>query len=146
MKIAIASDHAGFALKEALKAALPEHEFVDYGTHSEAPMDYPDTGSKAAQAVADGTCARGVLICGSGIGMSIVGNKIPGIRAALCVNTDIARLSRMHNDANILVLAARFTAVNYAVDILKTWLDTAFEGGRHQQRIDKISKIEGVKP
>ncbi len=146
MKIAIASDHAGFALKEALKAALPEHEFVDYGTHSEASMDYPDTGSKAAQAVADGSCARGVLICGSGIGMSIVGNKIPGIRAALCVNTDIARLSRMHNDANILVLAARFTAVNYAVDILKTWLDTAFEGGRHQQRIDKISKIEGVKP
>ncbi|MGI6197534.1 MAG: ribose 5-phosphate isomerase B [Candidatus Cloacimonadaceae bacterium] len=146
MKIAIASDHAGFALKEALKTALPEHEFVDYGTHSEASMDYPDTGSKAAQAVADGTCSRGVLICGSGIGMSIVGNKIPGIRAALCVNTDIARLSRMHNDANILVLAARFTAVNYAIDILKTWLDTDFEGGRHQQRIDKISKIEGVKP
>ena len=146
MKIAIASDHAGFALKEALKAALPEHEFVDFGTHSEASMDYPDTGSKAAQSVADGTCSRGVLICGSGIGMSIVGNKIAGIRAALCVNTDIARLSRMHNDANVLVLAARFTAVNYAIDILKTWLDTDFEGGRHQQRIDKISKIEGVKP
>lgn len=146
MKIAIASDHAGYTLKEALKAALPALEFVDYGTHSEASMDYPDTGSKAAQAVASGTCAKGVLICGSGIGMSIVANKIRGIRAALCSNTDIARLSRMHNDANILVLAARFTAVNYAIDILKAWLDTDFEGGRHQQRIDKISKIEGVKP
>lgn len=146
MKIAIASDHAGFALKEALKAAFPQHEFVDFGTHSEESMDYPDTGSKAAQAVADGTCSKGVLICGSGIGMSIVGNKIAGIRAALCMNTDIARLSRMHNDANILVLAARFTAVNFAIDILKAWLETEFEGGRHQQRIDKIRKIEGVKP
>ncbi len=146
MKIAIASDHAGYTLKEAIKTALPELEFVDYGTHSEESMDYPDTGSKAAEAVADGTCSKGVLICGSGIGMSIVANKIRGIRAALCSTTDIARLSRMHNDANILVLAARFTAAHYAIDILKAWLDTDFEGGRHQKRIDKISKIEGVKP
>lgn len=146
MKIAIASDHAGFQLKEALKTAFPEHEFVDFGTHSDVSMDYPDTGSKAAQAVADGTCEKGVLICGSGIGMSIVANKIPGIRAALCVNTDVARLSRMHNNANILALAARFTATAYAIDILKTWLATDFEGGRHLQRINKISKIEGEKP
>lgn len=146
MKIAIASDHAGFQLKEALKTAFPEHEFVDFGTHSDASMDYPDTGALAAQAVADGTCEKGVLICGSGIGMSIVANKIPGIRAALCVNTDVARLSRMHNNANILVLAARFTATTYAIDILKTWLATDFEGGRHLQRINKISKIEGEKP
>lgn len=146
MKIAIASDHAGFQLKEALKTAFPEHEFVDFGTHSDVSMDYPDTGSKAAQAVADGTCEKGVLICGSGIGMSIVANKIPCIRAALCVNTDVARLSRMHNNANILALAARFTATAYAIDILKTWLATDFEGGRHLQRINKISKIEGEKP
>ncbi len=146
MKIAIASDHAGFQLKEALKTAFPEHEFVDFGTHSDASMDYPDTGALAAQAVADGTCEKGVLICGSGIGMSIVANKIPGIRAALCVNTDVARLSRMHNNANILVLAGRFTATAYAIDILKTWLATDFEGGRHLQRINKISKIEGEKP
>lgn len=144
MKIAIASDHAGYQLKELLKAALPQHEFVDYGTHSEASMDYPDTAYPAATAVAEGTCDKGILICGSGIGMSITGNKVKGIRAALCTNTDVARLSRQHNDANILVLAARFTAFHYALEITKTWLDTAFEGERHQTRIDKICKIEGA--
>ncbi|HNZ07227.1 MAG TPA: ribose 5-phosphate isomerase B [Candidatus Cloacimonadota bacterium] len=143
MKLAIASDHAGYALKEALKFAFPEHEWVDFGTHSEASMDYPDTGTPAARAVANGLCDKGILICGSGIGMSITANKIDGIRAALCWNTDLARLSRMHNDANILVLAGRFTAAPYAIDIAKTWLSTSFEGGRHQNRIDKLIKIEG---
>lgn len=143
MKLAIASDHAGYPLKEALKAAFPEHDFIDLGTHSEASMDYPDTGAPAAQAVAKGICAKGILICGSGIGMSITANKVSGIRAALCWNTDLARLSRMHNDSNILVLAGRFTAIPYAVDIVKAWLETPFEGGRHQNRIDKLSKIEG---
>lgn len=143
MKLAIASDHAGYPLKEALKKAFPQYQWEDFGTHSSDSMDYPDTGSPAAEAVASGACARGVLICGSGIGMSIVANKVEGIRAALCVNTDIARLSRMHNDANILVLAGRFTAIPYAIEILDAWLHTDFEGGRHQTRIDKISKIEG---
>jgi len=143
MKLAIASDHAGYALKEAIKVAMPEHEFVDFGTHSEASMDYPDTGSPAARAVGKGLCEKGILICGSGIGMSITANKVAGIRAALCWNTDLARLSRMHNDSNILVLAGRFTAIPYAVDIVKAWLETPFEGGRHQNRIDKLSKIEG---
>ena len=144
MKIAIAADHAGFQLKEKLIAALPEHEFIDFGTYGEASMDYPDTALPASLAVAGGDCEKGILICGSGIGMSISGNKIHGIRAALCVNTDIARLSRQHNDANVLVLAARFTAFHYALEITKAWLSTEFEGGRHQTRIDKISNIEGA--
>lgn len=138
MKLAIASDHAGFELKEALKQALPELEFMDFGTDSTASMDYPDTGKAASHAVANGICPRGILICGSGIGMSITANKVPGIRAALCFNPDFARLSRLHNNANILVLPGRFIAVAYAVEIVQTWLNTDFEGGRHQNRIDKI--------
>lgn len=143
MKLAIASDHAGFELKEAIKAALTEHEFVDFGTHSCASMDYPDTGAPAAKAVASAQAEKGILVCGSGIGMSITANKIPGIRAALCSNTDVARLSRRHNDANVLCLAARFTAAPYAIEIAKAWLETDFDGGRHQQRILKIKDIEG---
>ncbi|MBW6514032.1 MAG: ribose 5-phosphate isomerase B [Candidatus Syntrophosphaera sp.] len=143
MKIAIAADHAGFELKEAIKAAFPEHEFSDFGTHSVDSMDYPDTGAPAARAVASGQAERGILICGSGIGMSITANKVPGIRAALCTNTDVARLSRMHNDANILCLAGRFTAIPYAREIVNAWLNTEFEGGRHQNRIQKITDIEG---
>lgn len=143
MKIAIASDHAGYSLKQAILAAMPDVDFRDYGTRSDDSMDYPDTGYPAAKAVADGVCERGILICGSGIGMSITANKVPGIRAALCHNTDVARLSRQHNDTNILVLAGRFTAAPYAIEIIKTWLSTPFEGGRHQTRIDKIKNIEG---
>ncbi|MDI3504547.1 MAG: ribose 5-phosphate isomerase [Candidatus Cloacimonadota bacterium] len=142
MKLAIASDHAGYELKEALKRALPEHEFSDYGTNSKASMDYPDTGFPAARAVAKGECEMGILICGSGIGMSITANKVPGIRAALCSNTDVARLSRKHNNANILVLAGRFTAKEYALEIVKEWLKTPFEGGRHLNRLNKIHQGE----
>lgn len=142
MKIAIASDHAGFELKEAIKNAFPEIEFEDFGTHSTQSMDYPDTGYPAAKAVATKQCEKGILICGSGIGMSITANKVSGIRAALCVNTDVARLSRLHNDANILVLAGRFTAVHYAIEITKVWLNTSFEGGRHINRINKIHQGE----
>ncbi|HOR03121.1 MAG TPA: ribose 5-phosphate isomerase B [Candidatus Syntrophosphaera sp.] len=145
MKIAIASDHAGYELKEAIKAAFPEHEFEDFGTHSVDSMDYPDTGAPAAQAVAAGKAERGILICGSGIGMSITANKVRGIRAALCTNTDLARLSRIHNDANVLCLAGRFTAVPYALEIVNNWLNSAFEGGRHQNRIEKIKLLEGDK-
>jgi len=142
MKLAIASDHAGFALKEEIKKAFPEHDFKDFGTHNEESMDYPDTGYPAAKAVATGECEMGILICGSGIGMSITANKVPGIRAALCYLTDIARLSRMHNNANILVLAGRFTAPAYAISITKEWLSTPFEGGRHQNRLNKIDQGE----
>ncbi|GAB1468990.1 ribose 5-phosphate isomerase B [Candidatus Cloacimonadota bacterium] len=142
MKIAIASDHAGFALKEAIKEAYIEHQFVDFGAYSEQSVDYPDTGYQAAKAVADGTCNVGIVICGSGIGMSITANKVPGIRAALCTITDVARLSRMHNDANVLALAGRFTATAYALQIVDTWLVTPFEGGRHQTRINKIHQGE----
>ena len=143
MKIAIASDHAGYELKEAIISAFPEHEFSDFGTHSIDPMDYPDTGAPAARAVASGQAERGILICGSGIGMSITANKVPGIRAALCTNTDVARLARMHNDANVLCLAGRFTAIPYAREIVNVWLHTEFEGERHQNRIQKITDIEG---
>lgn len=143
MKLSIASDHAGFELKQAIQDAFPQYEWLDFGTDSPASMDYPDTAYPASQAVADGTCDAGILICGSGIGMSITANKVPGIRAALCTCTDVARLCRMHNNANILVLAGRFTAVPYALDIVRAWLETPFEGGRHQNRIDKITHIEG---
>ena len=142
MKIAIGSDHAGFEMKEAIKSAFPEIEFVDFGTNSTESMDYPDTGYPAAKAVAEGKCDKGILICGSGIGMSITANKVSGIRAALCGNTDIARLSRLHNDSNILVLAGRFTAIPYAIDITKVWLNTSFEGKRHLNRINKIHQGE----
>jgi ribose 5-phosphate isomerase B len=146
VKLAIASDHAGFELKEAIKTAFPEHEFLDFGAYSTTSVDYPDTGGPAAGAVASGDADKGILICGSGIGMSITANKVHGIRAALCCNTDIARLSRRHNDANILVLAGRFTAVPYALEIVKAWLEEEFEGGRHQTRIQKIKDIEGDNP
>ncbi len=106
-------------------------------------MDYPDTGAPAAKAVASCQAEKGILICGSGIGMSIVANKVRGIRAALCSTTDVARLSRMHNDANVLCLAARFTAHDYAKDIVRAWLDSEFEADRHINRLRKIYEIEG---
>lgn len=142
MKIALASDHAGFELKEAIKGFLLEYDVTDFGTHSTESMDYPDTGFKAAEDVASGTFDRGILICGSGIGMSIVANKVKGIRAALCNSVELARLSRQHNNANILVLQGRLISSKMAEEILKVWLSTEFEGGRHKRRIDKILKYE----
>jgi len=138
MKIALASDHAGFDLKEDIKDFLEDHEVVDFGTKTADSMDYPDTGFPASQAVASGQCDRGILICGSGIGMSIVANKVPGIRAALCQTVQFAELSRKHNNANILVLSGRFISKYLAKDIINAWLTTDFEGGRHQKRLDKI--------
>ncbi|MFO8145441.1 MAG: ribose 5-phosphate isomerase B [Candidatus Syntrophosphaera sp.] len=143
MKIAIASDHAGFELKEAIKAAFPEHVFEDFGSHSTDSMDYPDTGAPAAKSVAAGKNEYGILICGTGIGMSITSNKVRGIRGALCANTDLARLSRKHNNANVLCLAGRFTAIPYALEIVRAWLETEFEAGRHENRINKLKIIEG---
>ncbi|HNX00002.1 MAG TPA: ribose 5-phosphate isomerase B [Candidatus Cloacimonadota bacterium] len=143
MKIALASDHAGFALKEAIKPFVAKlAEVIDFGTHSEVSMDYPDTGFAAAKAVKNGECDYGILICGSGIGMSIVANKVPHIRAALCHCTDFARLARQHNNANIICLPGKFIAPCLAEDMIRIFLTTEFEGGRHENRINKIKIYE----
>ena len=143
-KIIIAADHGGYPLKEAIKRHLTEMGLIvtDIGTDDDHAVDYPDFGSKAASAVSDGLFPRGILICGSGVGMSIVANRFPGVRAALCLDEESARLSRMHNDANILVLAGRKTDPETAFRIIRTWLTTPFEGGRHQRRLDKINAVE----
>ena len=140
LKIIIGSDHAGFALKEELKKAVAGMK--DIGTDGEDSVDYPDFGARVARAVSSGAFERGILVCGSGVGMSIVANKFAGVRAALCTDVETARLSRMHNDANVLVLAGRRTDTKAAVTIAEVWLATPFEGGRHERRIDKIRKIE----
>ncbi len=145
MKIAIASDHAGFELKERIKEFLTEYEIVDFGSENSDSMDYPDTGFEAAEAVANGICERGILICGSGLGMSIVANKVAGIRAALCQTKQFAELSRRHNNSNILVLSGRFISEYLAKEIINVWFNTEFEGGRHQKRLDKISNYEKEK-
>jgi ribose 5-phosphate isomerase B len=143
-KIIIAADHGGYSLKEALKPCLTEMNLIvtDMGTDSDQAVDYPDFGAKAAVAVSTGLFQRGILICGSGVGMSIVANRFPGVRAALCLDEETARLSRTHNDANILVLAGRKTDSGTAFRIVRTWLTTPFEGGRHQRRLDKINAVE----
>jgi len=140
-KVAIASDHAGLPLKEYLKENFKaqEVEWIDLGTHSSDSVDYPDFGAKVATLVASGEVARGVAICGSGIGISIACNRNPQVRAGLCTDSTMARLTRLHNDANILCLGERLTGTEVALDILKTFLETEFEGGRHQGRVDKLS-------
>ena len=143
MKIALASDHAGFELKEAMKTMLVKHiEVLDFGTTSESSMDYPDTGFPAAQAVSEGMCDFGILICGTGIGMSMVANKFPNVRASLCNDLFTAKMSRSHNDANVLVLGGRIIGKDLAMEIVKVWLTTPFEGARHLNRIRKIKAIE----
>lgn len=142
MKIAIASDHAGFELKELIKKNNPDLNIIDLGTFSTDSVDYPDFGFKLAEAVAKNEVDRGILICGSGIGMSIVANKVNGVRAALCQTKEFAELSRRHNDANVLVLSGRFISHYLAKEIIEVWLNTEFEGNRHKRRIDKISKYE----
>ena len=144
MKVALASDHRGHGLKQAVKEILTEsgHTFEDFGSHSEDPADYPDFGFRAAEAVARGGCARAILLCHSGIGMSIVANKVDGIRAALCCDLESAELSRLHNDANVLVLPAKADLGDALPEITKRWLDLPFEGGRHQRRLEKISRYE----
>jgi len=143
-KIIIGSDHAGFELKKTVKTCLADAgwEVSDAGTYEETPVDYPDFGCKAAALVSSGEFERGVLICGSGVGMTILANKFPGVRAVLCLDEKTARLSRMHNDTNILALAGRRTGTQQALKIITVWLETAFEGGRHQKRIDKIRQWE----
>ncbi|MDF1719059.1 MAG: ribose 5-phosphate isomerase B [Minwuia sp.] len=139
-KIAVASDHAGFELKEALKADLIDqgHDVLDLGTNGLESVDYPDFGRKAAEAVAAGQAASGVIVCGTGIGISIAANRVPGARTALCHDSTTARLSREHNDANILALGARVIGTETARDCVRAFLDTPFAGGRHQRRVDKL--------
>jgi ribose 5-phosphate isomerase B len=144
MKIAFAADHRGYPLKEYLKGVAAElgHEAVDFGTDCEESCDYVDFGRAAVEAVAGGEAERGVLICGTGLGMSMAANKVPGIRAALCWTVHMARLSRAHNDANVLVLSGDQIGFQYAREMLTVWLETEFEGGRHARRVDKIKAIE----
>ena len=140
MKIGICSDHAGFEYKDRLKAHLESegYEISDFGTHSTESMDYPDVAHPLAKAVEDGTVDLGIAMCGTGNGMAITLNKHQKIRAGLAWNTEIGELVKKHNNANVLVMPARFIAFEEAVNITETWLSTAFEGGRHQKRIDKI--------
>lgn len=138
--IPIASDHAGFEMKERMRVALAGmgYEVQDIGSHSAASTDYADYAHPLAQEVSEGTAQRGVLLCGTGLGMSYVANRYPNVRAAVAWTPEIAALARKHNDANVLVLPARFVSEEDALAILKAWLDTDFEGGRHQRRIEKI--------
>jgi len=144
MKIALGSDHGGYNLKEYIKRYLKENniEFEDFGTFSTESVDYPDFAEVVAKAVAEGRFDRGILCCGTGIGVAITANKIPGIRAALCTDCFAAKASREHNDSNILCLGERVTGPGLALMIVDIWLKTEFEGGRHKRRVDKISKIE----
>ncbi|MBS7610256.1 ribose 5-phosphate isomerase B [Candidatus Bathyarchaeota archaeon] len=147
MRIAIASDHAGYLLKEKIKEyilSLGGYEIEDFGTMSQEPVDYPDYALKVAEAVARGESHRGILICGTGIGMCITANKVPGIRCALCHDVRMARYSREHNDANILALGARLIEAEEAKEIVRVWLTTDFQGGRHERRLKKIAEIEDV--
>ncbi len=137
--IAIACDHAGLPLKDALKAAMPEIAWLDLGTNTVDSVDYPDYAGKLADAIKDGKAEKGVLICGSGIGISIAANRHKHIRCALVSESTSAKLCRQHNDANVLALGARLTGIEIAKDCLSVFLSTAFEGGRHQKRVDKLS-------
>ncbi len=144
MKVAIGCDHAGLEMKNAITPLLEDLgiKWQDFGTCSSESCDYPEYGEKVSAEVSEGRMDRGILICGTGIGMSIVANKFPGVRAALCSEDYSAKMSRMHNDANILVLPGRIINSATAQDIIKIWFKTDFEGGRHQRRLDKITAIE----
>ena len=145
MKIAIAADHGGYELKEMIKGYLEVAEFmevVDLGTYSSESVDYPEYGIKCAEAVAKGEVDRGIVICGTGIGISIAANKVKGIRCALCTSVQMAELSRQHNDANMLALGGRTTDPVTALGIVDTWLQTNFEGGRHERRVGMITAYD----
>lgn len=144
MKIAIAADHAGYQEKEQLKPLLTELgiQFEDLGTVSPESVDYPDYARKVAEKVARGEVDQGLLVCGSGTGMAIAANKVPGVRAAVAWNEEVARLAREHNDANVLSLAARCTPFEEITKIVRAWFGAKFDGGRHSRRVDKIREIE----
>jgi ribose 5-phosphate isomerase B len=139
-KIALGCDHAAYEMKEAVKKWLSEHNYIveDFGTDSPDSIDYPDIIHPLAKAINDGEIERGIIMCGSGIGVSIVANKYPNVRAALCWNTELAGLSRQHNNANILAVSGRFMKEKLVFEMLDKFLNTDFEGGRHQRRVEKI--------
>lgn len=144
MRLAVGADHAGFALKEALKQVLERkgHQVVDFGAHGPESTDYPDFAAKVADAVRRREADRGILVCLTGTGMAMAANKIPGIRAALGVTPEWVRLSRAHNDANVLTLSARFTDAATAEQLADVFLETSFDGGRHERRLAKIAALE----
>lgn len=143
MKIAVASDHGGYKLKETVKAYLEQRgiEVLDLGTDSEESVDYPEFGKACGEAVASGKADRGIVCCGTGIGISIAANKVKGIRCALCTDTGMAEMTRKHNDANMLAMGGRTTDEKTALEITRVWLDTEFEGGRHQRRVDALNEM-----
>jgi ribose 5-phosphate isomerase B len=144
MRIALGADHAGVDLKDQLKRLLAERGDVwkDFGTTNGESVDYPDFAAHVAHAVAAGAFDRGILVCGSGLGMAIAANKVPGIRAVAVVESESARLAREHNDANVLALGARLTSFERAADLVEIFLTTPFSGGRHQRRIDKLAVLD----
>lgn len=144
IKVAIGSDHAGFALKESVREHLQGlgYEVEDCGTHSTDPADYPDYARKVAERVAGRAVDTGIVVCGTGLGVAIAANKVPGIRAATCNNTLLARFARAHNDANVLAMGGRIVDRAQAEKILDTWFSTPFAGGRHEERVEKITAIE----
>lgn len=144
MKIGVGCDHAGLELKNEIVSILSGLgiKYIDYGTNSPESVDYPDFGEKVSEAVSSGRIDRGILICGTGIGMSIVANKFPRVRASLCNDLFTAKMSRLHNDANILVLGGRIIGKDLAKEIVRTWIGTPFEGERHCMRLKKITQIE----
>jgi len=144
MKVAIAADHGGYSLKEEIRELLNElgHEAYDFGTNSMESVDYPDYALPVAEGVADGHFDRGILICGTGLGMSIAANKVPGVRAVVVHDTFSAKATRQHNNSNVLAIGGRVIGAGLAQEIVTVWLQTEFEGGRHSNRINKISEIE----
>ena len=144
MKIALGSDHGGFQLKEAIKKHLEEkgYEVKDYGTYSEESCDYPKYGKAVADAIVSGECERGILCCGTGVGISLAANKVKGIRACVCSDTFTAKYTRLHNNANILSLGGRVLGVGLALELVDIFLTTEYEGGRHQRRLDQLAAIE----
>lgn len=137
-RVAIACDHGGYSLKEDIKSRFSDIDWVDLGTDSTDSVDYPDFGQKLAEAIAAGEADFGIAICGTGIGISIAANRNPAVRCGLCTDTTMARLTRQHNDANVLALGARITGIESAMDIVEIFLNTEFEGGRHRKRVEKL--------
>lgn len=144
MKLGIGSDHGGYELKEIIKEHLESKniQYIDYGTDSLESVDYPEYGKAVAEGVMNGECDRGIVVCGTGIGISISANKVKGIRCALCGDTFSARMSREHNDSNMLALGARVVGRGLAIDIVDSWIESEFEGGRHSIRVNKMMEIE----
>lgn len=144
MKIAIGCDHAGYELKEKVKSKLEQagHQMLDVGTDSTESVDYPKYGHAVGRKVANGEAERGIAICGSGIGISIACNKVPGIRAALCTSIEMAEMCRRHNNANVICMGARMISEQLAFDMIDKWLETEFEGGKHERRINELDDIE----